>query len=492
MTTTGAKLPSSGTSVARSTATAWTNPSNITANDGTTASISSGSTGSAYLVGSNFGFAIPTGSVITGVRVIWDVAESATGTEAVTVQLQSSSTTLIGATRSFTASGNTLTLYTVGSLTDLWGATLTPAIINDAGFGVRMWFTTTHAMTVDYVSVEVDYTPPVSGSLVATETGLDAFSSSGKVIVSGSLVCAETGNDTFSATGSVSSLSAGTLAATETGTDTFASSGSVVVSGALSVSEVGSDLFDSQGSAIPNDTVGDLHGFEQGDDSFASSGNVIVSGQLQLFENNDEFTALGTVLVQGSFATSEVGEDIMDSQGSAIPNDTVGDLHGFEAGDDSFISVGNVLVSGSFAVTEASNDSFIGVGNVDFAGALNATEASDIFSASGGVVRPIGIVGYGLKRSKILEAAKWMLELLDKDTVKQTAQIKKVKAKLKKVKKTDELADLQPVVQDALQEVQKQKKLADDITQLNIVINELKLLKAQLEDEEEALLMLIA
>lgn len=108
------------------------------------------------------------------------------------------------------------------------------------------------------------------------------------------------------------------------------------------------------------------------------------------------------------------------------------------------------------------------------------------------VVKKVVSVGGGIRRSKVLEAAKWILELLDKDTVEQTAPIKKIKAKLRKVKKTDELLDLQPVVQDALKEVQKQKKLADDISRLNIVINELKLLKAKLDDEEEALLMLIA
>lgn len=108
------------------------------------------------------------------------------------------------------------------------------------------------------------------------------------------------------------------------------------------------------------------------------------------------------------------------------------------------------------------------------------------------VVKKVVSVGGGIRRFKVLEAAKWILELLDKDTVEQTAPIKKIKAKLRKVKKTDELLDLQPVVQDALKEVQKQKKLADDISRLNIVINELKLLKAKLDDEEEALLMLIA
>jgi hypothetical protein len=101
-------------------------------------------------------------------------------------------------------------------------------------------------------------------------------------------------------------------------------------------------------------------------------------------------------------------------------------------------------------------------------------------------------VGGGLGRHRAKDVIKRILDLLNKDTVNQTEQVKKVKARLEKVKKQDDLEDLQPIVNAAIVEVQKQKKLADDIAQLNFIINELKIIKNQLDDEEEALIMLMA
>ena len=267
-----------------------------------------------------------------------------------------------------------------------------------------------------------------TGSLAATETGIDAFSGLGNVVVQGSLIVSETGNDTFSATGTVSNPAiSGSFAALEVGNDTFASSGQVIVKGSLVASEVG----------------------------------------------NDSFTSSGTVLVQGSLSATEIGLDTFSATGSVNSNAVIGSLNATEVGDDQFVATGLVLVYGSLAANESGDD---------------------VFSADGTVIsQPTsGITGGGIRRSKILEAAQWILDLLDKDTVKQTEQVKKVKARLKKVKKPEDLEDLQPIVNTAIVEIQKQKKLADDIAQLNFVINELKIIKNQLDDEEEALLMLIA
>lgn len=288
-----------------------------------------------------------------------------------------------------------------------------------------------------------------TGSLAATETGLDVFAGAGDVIVSGAMAVAELGNDTFAATGTVSSSAiTGSLAATEVGEDVFSSSGNIIISGALATSEAGAD-------------------------TFSSSGNVIVQGSLAATEaGNDSFNAGGLVLVQGNLSATETGNDTFLATGSVNGNAVTGSLNATEVGSDAFQSSGLVLIHGSLSANESGDDSF---------------------SASGFIQQVTsGITGGGIRRSKILEAAQWILDLLDKDTVKQTEQIKKVKAKLKKVKKPQDLEDLQPIVNTAIVEIQKQKKLADDIAQLNFVINELKLIKNQLDDEEEALLMLIA
>jgi hypothetical protein len=240
----------------------------------------------------------------------------------------------------------------------------------------------------------------------------------------------------------------GAFAATESGNDTFASSGQVIVNGSLVSSEVGND-------------------------TFTSSGQVVVSGSLSTSEVGvDSFSANGTVLVQGSLSATEDGLDTFSATGTVSSQVISGSLSTTEVGNDAFESSGLVLIYGSLAANEVGDDTF----------SANGSDQN---------VVPIISVG-GISRSKILEAAKRILDLLDKDTVKQTEQIKKVKARLKKVKKPEDLEDLQPIVNAAIVEVQKQKKLADDIAHLNFVINELKLIKNQLNDEEEALLMLMA
>ena len=311
-----------------------------------------------------------------------------------------------------------------------------------------------------------------TGSLAATETGIDAFSASGNVVVQGALTVSETGVDTFAATGSVTdSAISGSMAATETGLDTFSASGNVVISGALSATEVGDDSFTSFGTVL---VQGALNATEVEFDTFAATGQVVVSGSLSTSETGeDTFSSSGTVLVQGSLSATENGLDTFAATGT----------------------VGSAAISGALAAVEVGNDVFVATGFVEIFGSMSANEAGDdVFSADGTVISQptAGITGGGIRRSKILEAAQWILDLLDRDTVKQTEPIKKVKAKLRKVKKPEDLQDLQPIITVAIAEVQNQKKLSEDISRLNLVIKELKMIRDQLDDEEEALLMLMA
>ncbi len=143
-------------------ATAWTNPTNISVSDGSVATCSAGGSGSHYLVARNFGFSIPEGSVIYGVRVTIEAAEFSGGTEPLLAQLQDSSASLFGASKSTSnegsISGTNDTSYTYGSTTDTWSATLTPSIINSANFGVRFWFVTPHDVRIDYVTMAIEHT----------------------------------------------------------------------------------------------------------------------------------------------------------------------------------------------------------------------------------------------------------------------------------------------------------------------------------------------
>ena len=97
----------------------------------------------------------------------------------------------------------------------------------------------------------------VTGSLAATETGSDTFTSSGKVIVKGSLSVSETGTDTLSATGKV--IVQGSLQATEVGLDTAAFTGVVTsssITGTMAANEEGLDIANFDGRQTQEKSVG--------------------------------------------------------------------------------------------------------------------------------------------------------------------------------------------------------------------------------------------
>lgn len=164
-TSTGQTVCGTGANNAGIGATAWTNPGNITANDNTTASCNAGAS-SQYLVASNFGFSIPAGSTINGITAIIEATEGSGGTENVNAQLQNESGTLFGSSKVVNWSGAGLTQYTYGANNDLWGATITEAIVEDPDFGVRFWYTTAHNTTVDYVSMAIEYTTPLGHRII--------------------------------------------------------------------------------------------------------------------------------------------------------------------------------------------------------------------------------------------------------------------------------------------------------------------------------------
>lgn len=160
MATTGNVFAGTGENNAGIGATAWTSPGSVTADDATDATCNAGAS-SQYLVARNFDFSsVPDNAVITGITVRAEASEHSAGTESLNAQLQDASGTLFGSSQAQTISGTTKAVYTYGAATDVWSATLTPAIVKDADFGVRFWFTTAHDVRVDFVTLAVDYELP--------------------------------------------------------------------------------------------------------------------------------------------------------------------------------------------------------------------------------------------------------------------------------------------------------------------------------------------
>lgn len=159
MANTGNVFPGTGENNAGIGATAWTNPGNVVSDNATDATCNAAAS-SQYLVARNFGFTLPAGSTINGVTVRIEASEHSGGTESLNARLQDDSGTLIGSSKAQTISGTTKAVYTYGSTSDLWGATLNTTIVNDADFGVRFWFTTAHDVRIDFVTVAIEYTEP--------------------------------------------------------------------------------------------------------------------------------------------------------------------------------------------------------------------------------------------------------------------------------------------------------------------------------------------
>lgn len=83
----------------------------------------------------DFGFTIPGGSTIDGVEVLYTLTDSGGSAPRRLVESQLYNGGNIGTVKS---PGSLWVTQTLGGATDIWGATLTPAIVNSMGFGIRL------------------------------------------------------------------------------------------------------------------------------------------------------------------------------------------------------------------------------------------------------------------------------------------------------------------------------------------------------------------
>jgi hypothetical protein len=169
MATTGNTFATVAANVDRAASAAWSNPSNVVSDNGTNASVA---VPSDYLVTSAYGFTLPAHATIVGVTVRVEASETGGGNSSYIPQLHSATTpTLIGSAKSaVTVTGTTPTVSSNGGTSDLWGATLTPAIVNAAGFGVSIWSTDTgNTLSIDYVTIAIEYTPFPTASVVSKD-----------------------------------------------------------------------------------------------------------------------------------------------------------------------------------------------------------------------------------------------------------------------------------------------------------------------------------
>lgn len=176
MATTGAVFPTTATTAAESPwlDNDWTTPTNVTADDGATANVTAATydTNDQTYVLKCTGFdfsAIPNGSTINGITAVINCWYRS-GTGAVSGDLAQ---ILIAGTKGGTnkwSSAQALnttdtTTYTLGGASDLWGNTLSASDVKATDFGIALGFLATGNnadVDVDYVTLEIDYTPPAA------------------------------------------------------------------------------------------------------------------------------------------------------------------------------------------------------------------------------------------------------------------------------------------------------------------------------------------
>lgn len=164
---TGVTYPGNAANNDRDGKEAWTATSSCLSDNGNYAyCVIPSSTYSDWLYPYSFGFAIPSFATIIGVKVEVGQKADTLNTISDSAVYLYNGTANIGdnkANASYWPKSEATQTY--GNATDLWGAVLTPAIVNDSGFGVRISaqngnLTSPKLAQVDFVRITIYYTTP--------------------------------------------------------------------------------------------------------------------------------------------------------------------------------------------------------------------------------------------------------------------------------------------------------------------------------------------
>jgi hypothetical protein len=146
----------------------WSNPGNVTAEDGSDASAGQGT--SHYLKATNFGFSIPSGSSVDGITVeVKKRADAGVGPVTDNAARIVKGGTIGSTDRSQGGNWPTSDTYaTYGGSSDLWGESWSASDINASNFGFALSASvgTSSIANIDYVRVTVKYSAGSSSSTI--------------------------------------------------------------------------------------------------------------------------------------------------------------------------------------------------------------------------------------------------------------------------------------------------------------------------------------
>lgn len=177
-TSTANTLPGTGSNVTGVGSVAWSNPSNITAEDGNYATVDTSLGDSNYLEATNFGFNLPNDATVIGITAQFYRHDVSNGAVVDSIVSLIKAGTVTGENKAGQPWQTSDTLATYGSGTDVWGTTLTASDVNASNFGVALSVTTEKIgglASVDYVLMTVYYTTAGTALYNSIGEGLLAF-----------------------------------------------------------------------------------------------------------------------------------------------------------------------------------------------------------------------------------------------------------------------------------------------------------------------------
>jgi hypothetical protein len=376
----------------------WSNPNFIFADDSgrATASLNSISTTTHYLEGTNFGFSIVNGSVISGIVVEWKKIVAPGGPATVhdnAVRIVKRG--VIGSTdRSSTDWPTGAEAYTTyGSSSDLWGDTWTPSDIDAADFGSAISAVCVNcaagaSLSVNHVRITVYYTSAssatisgtvytdegtttmgsgrlvgvsVNGAVEAASSSTDsggAYSISGLTILAGDVLTLYLDNDTEKAV----TVTVGT-GSNQTGVDLYQNDLITRCDNSCSLSNANLNTANNNGDTdidaiyTGTTTITTAAGkslFIPSGHTFAPANPISVGGN---FTNNGTFTnGSSTVTLTGTSTQT------LKINGSSFNNLTINGSGGTYTLQDALTTVSNLTISAGTLDTKSGSNFAISVG----------------------------------------------------------------------------------------------------------------------------------
>ena len=152
MADTGATLPGLGSSEDRDGKAAWSSPTNIQAEAGISNNLPAKNDYGDWLRASDFGFSVPVDATIDGIKVEVSHYASSSGIKDSSLRLVDGDGNNAGDDKASATNWPTAqTTREYGGASDKWGASPTPAMVNDSDFGVRLSASTDGSMRTAYV-----------------------------------------------------------------------------------------------------------------------------------------------------------------------------------------------------------------------------------------------------------------------------------------------------------------------------------------------------